>query len=101
MLRYVRDRDRLGSRIPMDVQVKCFPDKPKRKEGPVVDDHGDNLWVCRINGNRFVIDVSDIAPNTDVHRVFSKEHVYCSCRRAPDDPATKRLDQGTERNEGA
>src|SRR5664280_1916387 len=62
LLRCIRYRYCLSSRIPLDIQCKCFGDKPERKEGPAVDDHGNNLRVCGINGNRSVIDVSDIAP---------------------------------------
>src|SRR5664280_803138 len=94
------DRDRLGRSYPDDRASKILGNKSQRKHGPAIANKRDNLWVCRINGNRLVIDVSDITPNTNVHRVFSQEHVYCSCRRTPDDPATKRLDQGAERNEG-
>ena len=100
-LRCICDRDRLGCSCPDDRASKILSNKSQRKHGPATDDKGHNLRVCGINGDPFVIDVSDIAPNGNIDRMHPKEHVYCSCRRAPDDPATKRLDEGAERNEGA
>src|SRR5450756_606 len=91
MLRCVRYRDRLGSRIPLDIQCECFRDKSERKECPSSPDDGHDLGIA-FDVGRLTIQRSYVLADPQLQCLALPYNGSLLCGRIPGDGSSSDLD---------
>src|SRR5450756_1499365 len=84
LLRCVRYRYHLGSRIPLDIQCECFRDKPERKECSSTLDDRHDLGIG-VDVDRRTIELRYVLANPQLQRLAFPHNGDFLRRRVPND----------------